>query len=248
MRCRQQGVIYFCVDSNSVNVLKVILRAVCSEGFPSNKKPNLKLTDDHQCLPIRHALNGRRFECIRLLVAAGALQGQLQPFFHILSQAATSMAPGPSVQPSLFEAFLSNVADPLKRKEQKMKSFENELMLTEAFEEVPRAEVLENQDAVCAVLLSAIDALVQQASLDPSSALTLLSENDYHFPAALDAALKNPPALQTEPSVPDAPISCIVCFEEITDPAQLSIRMPCHHVTCNDCWKGEHHHRYGILV
>ena len=237
--CRRQGVIYFCVESNSVHVLKVILRAACSEGFPSNKKPNLRLTDDQQCLPIRHALNGHRFECIRLLVAAGALQGQLQPFFHILSEAATSIAPGPSVQPSLFEAFLNNVADPLKRKEQKLKSFENELMTTEAFEEVLQAEVLENQDAVCAVLLSAIEALVQQASLDPSSALTLLSENDYHLPAALDAALTNPSVLQTEqPSVPDKPATCIVCFEEITDPAQLSIQLPCRHVTCNECWKG----------
>lgn len=229
--------VYFCVENNSVHVLRVVLQTAFANGFPVDKRPDIHLENAEHGAPLYRALALRRFECVKLLVAAGALEGLLHTHRTRYARRVwlDDAAAGPSTSPSFFSTLSQYVRDPLKRTEQKLKAFEFALHHSPSeIDDGVEVKVLKNEEEVVSAFWSDLDVVMSQTGMDPSSALTRFSNHQYDLQAALES--HRDADTRTEFSESQDSLQCIVCFEKRS--AKHFVKMPCGHATCNECWKG----------
>jgi len=229
---KNQGVLHFCVNTNSVHVMRAVLQTAFSEGFPIDKRPDVHLEDAEHRTPLGQALALRGFKCVKLLVAAGALDGLLPPISFCTSHRIVTNAAAEQSMPFLA-AVTKRIRDPLKRSERRVKALENELCSSGNEAQGMALNVLKNDQDVERELYTSLESVATQTGLDPSSALTLLSDHQYDLQSALESHKKSRKmTLKVEEGE-----ECIVCFDPVSDLTR-SVIMPCGHVTCDECWKG----------
>eukprot|EP00210_Caulerpa_lentillifera_P006623 g6328.t1 len=233
---RGQGVLHFCAETNSVEVLRVILRATANSTLSPDRSPVLDLQDQNDTTPLTVALKRRNFHCVRLLMAADCLQLEHRHQRQNPSPPVSPVTPsGPSKSVTLLHT-VSTFTDMFNRKDQKLKELQKELDLSRGRQQEIRISTrsFQNLQEIQEELMTSLEVIKAQQGVDESTAQTLFVNSNFNLEQSLQSgqnlAQENSPVNTTGP--------CMVCFEDITPRNQCRISLPCGHVTCDSCWKG----------
>ena len=223
------------MTSNSIQVLRAVLEVTHAEGFPQERKPDVQLIDYDGRSPLHHALEHRNFDMIKILIAAGALEGLIQPLSELVAagmRETSNPPPPPHPQATSREQDQRGRWSSTFKKKGKVKELEKRLATSELEGSINEGRVM-TEEAVWEVLYQDLETLQSQCSLDPSSALTLLAEHGYR----LHDALEESQLRRNQLNSPETD-RCIVCYSEadaLID--NRTVYLPCGHVTCDSCWK-----------